>query len=613
MDLLINLDHNDSVGLQLQIRQKLVEAILSGVLPAGHKMISSRRLAKQLNVARNTVVLAFNKLVDEGYLVSRERSGLFVNSQILDGRIGFDSDYVEPHQQQLRWNKKIKSSGIGTQEFRCPGDWQNYPHPFIDGYFDFSLYPVAQWQEASRLAFGGLQAVQLDSDNDTDDAMLVEQIRTKILPRRGINALKEEVLITSGSHHSLYLLTQLLCDKNTQAAMEDPGSPALRSCLELTHCQIKAQAIDEQGLIIDPSLAKSDLIFITPSHQQPTAVTMPLKRRKQLLEMAHCNDQIIIEDDSESEHNYLGEPTPALRSLDDNNQVIYVSSLPKAIAPGLGLGFIIASPTLIKEARRLRRLMVGNPPRSNQRSAAFFISLGHYDAFMMRIDRIFSQRWNALRDALNHYLPKSIITIPNQGGTAFWVKCPTKIPVNELVESAQKQGILIEPVNDYYADPNYFENNNESQCFRMGVTSISQNKIRSGVAQLAKLIREFSDNTTVMLEQSRNKPLTEKQLYQQLSGTTFKCQTVYGAPCFIELLADGTMHGRAGHENEETDSGRWWIEDGRWFRKWQQWAYAESVGYYVTINEGEINWYNLEGRLVDTATIQQTNQNSKLV
>ncbi len=609
MDLLIPLNPESKLGLQHQIRQKLVEAILSGTLPAGERIISSRKLSKQLKVARNTVVLAYNQLIDEGYLVSRERSGLFVNQRILEGRIGFSFSTESSKEEKQFWHNKIKISGLGKLEYSLPEDWQNHPYPFIDGNFDASLYPLAQWQEASRLAFGGLQTHHISASSDADDSMLIAQIRSKILPRRGINASQEEILITSGSQHALYLLTQLLCDKTTSVAMENPGSKALRSCLALTHCKVYPQPIDEKGLLLDVTLQDKEIIFVTPSHQQPTAVTMPMDRRLELISQANQFDQTIVEDDSECESNYFGEPQPALKSL-EKSRVIYVSALPKAIAPGLGLGFIVAPPALIEEARRLRRLMVGNPPKSNQRTAAFFISLGHYDAFMMRIHKIFEQRWNALRDALNHYLPQSILTIPNQGGTAFWVKCPEQVSVKQLILKASKQGILIESVDDYYADSLLDVHEQQGKCFRMGVTSLEKDKIRQGVEQLALLIRELSGSQEITLKQSSLNPLNKQQLEQQLAGATLICKTVDGAPCTIQLRKDGKMIGVAGYEDEETDFGKWWLEGDRWFRQWENWAYGEKEGYFITLNQGknaqhkEISWFNKTGRLIDTAVIQ---------
>jgi len=626
MKLLISLDKDSKLGLQLQIREKMVSAILSGALPVGEKIISSRKLSQQLKVARNTVVLAYNQLVDEGFLVSLERKGLFVNSAILEdhetaliANLNTRAKIKNSENKELSkkfWSEKIKIKTFNKANYSCPNDWYRHPYPFIDGMFDSSLYPVSQWQEASRLAFRKANSQQLSSNPMGDDYRLIEEIKTKILPRRGITAQNQEILITSGSQQALFLLVNLLCNTSTKVAMEEPGSYTLRRCLELTGCHIQSQLIDSNGLIIDDNLNTCHVIFVTPSHQHPTAVTMPLERRQQLIATSQTQQQLIIEDDSESERSYFENPKPALRSLDSHNHVIYVSAIPKAIAPGLELGFIVAAPELIKQARRLRYLMFGNNNQSLQRTAAFFLFLGYYDAFMIKLNTLFQQRWSALRDALNHYLPNSILTIPNQGGTAFWVKCPEYLSMKNLVTQAAKQGILIEPVKDYYAHKQNYKADHSQACFRMGVTSISENEIRPGVEKLAKLIRDFSAKQTKTLKNSQLKPLSEKQLFAKLAGATLLCKTVYGAPCEINIRADGKLSGQAGHDNEDTDNGHWWIEDGRWFRQWKSWSYAEQAGFFVTIDQQQINWFNQNGRLVDTAIIhfpEAGTSNQKLV
>ncbi len=138
-------------------------------------------------------------------------------------------------------------------------------------------------------------------------------------------------------------------------------------------------------MVISSRLDRAQVIYVTPSHQVPTAVTMATQRRHALLKKAHELDQLIIEDDFEHESNFLGQPHPALRSMDRDNRVIYVSALPKVLAPGLRIGFIVAAADLIREARRLRQLVIGRPSLLNQRTAALFLSLGHYDAFMAKL------------------------------------------------------------------------------------------------------------------------------------------------------------------------------------------------------------------------------------
>ena len=184
---IIYLDPTSSLNLQGQIRQKLVEAILNDTFPVGRRLPSSRKLADQLKVARNTVVLAYQQLIDEGYLISRERSGLYVNEKILERRVGFDGRTRAPRPESPFWLSRLKTSVPREQEFSCPQNWQQYPYPFIEGQFDQSLYPIKEWREANRLALGVRDINEWAGETgDLDDPMLIDEIRKKILPRRGI-------------------------------------------------------------------------------------------------------------------------------------------------------------------------------------------------------------------------------------------------------------------------------------------------------------------------------------------------------------------------------------------------------------------------------------------
>jgi len=596
---LFYLDPSSSLSLQNQIRQKLVEAILQGTFPSGTRLPSSRKLAEQLKVARNTVVLAYEQLTEEGYLESRERSGFFVNENILEGRIGFSGRSSAASEPDSAWQSRIKTKTQATAMFQWPSDWQKHPFPFIDGYFDSSLYPTAQWREASRMALGARVIHEgTVTEGHADDPALIEEIRTKMLPRRGISAQADEILITLGEQNALYILTQLLSDKSTHVAMEEPGNPRMRQLLLQAGAKIIGQPVDEHGMVINTRLDTARLIYVTPSHQVPTAVTMPEQRRRALLKQAIARNQLIIEDDIEHENNYLGQPHAALRSMDSGNRVIYVSGLPKVLAPGLRIGFIVAAPDLIREARKLRQMIIGRPSMINQRTAAFFLSLGHYDAFMTRLYKIMGKRWDALRQALNHYHRGSEITLPTQGGTALWVECPGHIKVEYLVSEAAKRGILIEPDTHYYIGERQPRN-----FYRLGVTSIPEKNIREGVNQMERLIRELSGDRIEQLQAGNPKLLSGKVLRKILPGATILYKTFYGDPCTIELLENGDMVGCSGHANEDCDQGKWWIEGSLYYRQWNNWSYAERAAFQVTLDENHIQWWRPEGRLVDSAII----------
>jgi GntR family transcriptional regulator/MocR family aminotransferase len=595
---LFYLDPESGLSLQNQIRQKLVTGILSGAFPAGSRLPSSRKLADQLGVARNTVVLAYEQLIDEGLLTSRARSGIFVNDNVFEGRVGLSNPPATPGEQDERWLHRIRTGSGQGQRFQWPADWQQHPYPFIEGHFDTSLYPTAQWREASRMALGArIVREGTVTEGDADDPLLIEEIRSKMLPRRGINARPEEILITVGQQNAMFLLTQLLTDESVRVVMEEPGNPRMRQLLALRKARVVHQPVDENGMVISSRLEQAHLIYVTPSHQVPTGCTMATQRRQALLKKARDLDQLIIEDDFEHESNFVGQPHPALRSMDDENRVIYLSALPKVLAPGLRIGFIVAAPALIREARRLRQLAIGRPSLLNQRTAALFLSLGHYDAFMVRMHQEMSRRWTALRDALNHYRA-NLITMPNQGGSVFWVKCPDSIDVETLASEAAKRGILIEPDTHYYAGSRSSRN-----CFRMGVTSIPGERIREGVKQLRELMWELASGEAEFLDLEDPALLRGAEVESVMSGSTWIYKTVYGDPATFRLHPDGRLSGRAGHADEEHDEGLWWVEGDLWCRQWKQWAYGEPKRYYISRQGQQLRLYNVSGRLVDSAII----------
>jgi GntR family transcriptional regulator/MocR family aminotransferase len=600
-DAIIYLDFDSDIELQSQIRQKLVEGILNGVFPPGCKLPSSRKLAEQLGVARNTVVLAYQQLVAESYLVSRERSGIFVNRDMLDGRLGFDARSGTARREEAAlWRKRVKSPITGNTVIRDIPDWKKYPFPFIDGKFDTTLFPLTEWREANRLALSVADVNEWSTGSgDADDHVLVEEIRTKILPRRGIQANSDEILITMGTQNGLSLVTELLVDKTVSVAIEEPGNSAMRQLLQKRQAKLFLQRVDEEGIVVNAGLNACDLVYVAPSHQIPTAVAMSTARRRQLLKAAVDHDFVIVEDDYECETNYENRPLPALRSMDKDNRVIYLASLSKVFAPGIRLGFIAASPEFIERARELRRMMLNHPPLNIQRTVAYFLSLGHYDSLMLRLGKIFRERRRELREALNNTRGVPIEISPVVGGTTYWVRSPEDFDVDHLVQEAMRNGILIEPVRHYYADAGNAEN-----CFRMGVTSLAAEKIRPGVTKLVEVIRDIVKGHVEHLETSSGDWLTGDDLQQAMSGATVLVPEVYRDPCTIELHADGSMSGRIGYANEDRDTGCWRVDGDRFYRRWNRWNYAEERGYYIVIDGDTIKYFNDDRQVVDSGLIR---------
>jgi GntR family transcriptional regulator/MocR family aminotransferase len=486
-DWLIHIRRDEYSSLQTQIREALVSAILDGQLAQEEPVPSTRKMAKTLGVSRNTVVLAYQGLLDDGYLIARERSGYYVSDKALATVPATMSKPVAPVEStsSSEWDRRLVNRPAEQENISKPLDWQSYKYPFIYGQVDHNLFPLAEWRDCARQALGKRWFGAWTNDTWAhDDPLLVEQIRRRILPRRGIMASDDQVLITLGAQNALYLLASLLVRQGTKTVVEEPGFSDVRNIFQLKTDHVRLGPVDSNGLQISSALEDCDVVFTTPSHQFPTTVTMPLERRLDLLKLASERDFIIIEDDYEFETNYVNEPCPALKSLDDDDRVIYVGSLSKTLFPGLRLGFMVGPKPLIDQARALRRLMVRHAPNNNQRTAALFLSLGHHDTLIRRLHRAYRARWEIMGEALAEYLPDSSSN-PSFGGTSFWVEGPKQLDCDVLTEAAKANGILIEPGRIYFgAQPR------PGNFFRLGFSSIDDARIRPGIELLATTINE---------------------------------------------------------------------------------------------------------------------------
>jgi GntR family transcriptional regulator / MocR family aminotransferase len=485
-EVLFQLPDDDRSNLQTRIREMLVGAILDGHLPPGSPVPSGRRLAQQLKVARNTVVLAYEHLVDEGYLVARERSGFYVSEDIVKGHVRSTRKRHLRSADPLHWRGRTRFDFRKQRQINKPQDWQRYPFPFLYGQYDPALFPIADWRECCRDA-ASVRAINAWAGDraDRDDPELIEQIHTRVLPRRGVFADPDEILITLGAQHALYLTAHLLLSPESTVGMEDPGYTDARNVFHSLTRRVRPLPVDASGLIVSENLDGCECVYVTPSHQVPTTVTMPATRRQEILTAAGERDFIVIEDDYESELNYADEPVPALKSMDDAQRVIYVGSLSKTLAPGLRMGYLVGPRAFMEQARILRRLMLRHPPANNQYIVAQFLKRGYHDALVRRLHHTLRDRWRVMIAALDTHFPGSVFNRAF-GGSALWVALPPHVDADGLELAAREHGVLIEAGNVFFDRP-------DKPCnwIRLGFSSISSDRIPEGVATLARLVNEI--------------------------------------------------------------------------------------------------------------------------
>ena len=465
--------------LQGRVREMVVHSILTGLIPVDTAIPPSRALAQALGISRNTVSLALQMLVDKGFLVSRERSGLFVNRDILLGQASRSTQAPTPN-TAIDWSSRLTSSLDLQRNIVKPANWQEFRYPFVYGQFDPTLMPLKDWRlcaQQSLLAPAVKKWSQDFINRDYDP--LVDQILYRLLPARGIVAQREEILVTAGAQMACYMLANVLLDRNTVVGIEDPGYPDARNNFKSRSTQVRSLPIDGDGLMPSRGLGQCTYAYVTPSHQCPTGVTMPLERRHAILEIARKKNIVLFEDDHENELNFSGRPLPALKSLDTDGRVIYLGSLSKTLAQGLRLGFIVAPAELIKELRALRRLILRHVPTNNAHVASLFIAQGHHDAFIRKLNTTYRERRAILTDALSQYLPEYKVSNAI-GGSSAWIRGPSELNAIELAKSCASRGVLIEP------GAIFFNKSAKANLpyFRMGYAAIQGSLIGAGVREL---------------------------------------------------------------------------------------------------------------------------------
>ena len=472
------MDRSDA-ALQAQIRQALVGAIEGRVLPVGTRLPSSRRLAETLDVARNTVVFAYEQLIDEGYLVAQERSGVFVAAEGLGAR----RTALAPAPPPEDWSARFAIAPSRLRHIRKPRDWQSFPYPFLYGQFDAALFPAASWRECVAAASSRSSIADWAGDLiDEDDPDLIEQVCAQVLPRRGVWAARDELMITIGAQQALYLVTRLLVGPGTPVALEDPGYPDTRNMVTLAGGAIRRLPIDRDGADPRGAIDGCRVAFVTPGHQCPTTAVMSQPRRAALLAEAARHGTAIVEDDYDADLFAENSDAPPLRSLAGGGDVVYIGSLSKALAPGLRLGYVVAPAPVIAELRDLRRLMLRHPPSNNQRAMATFIALGHYRGHLMRVASTLGERAAAAEAAL----PEALTGFAWQRGAcaaSFWIEGPDGFDARTAEAAAREAGVLIEPGDVFFADPE-----NGRRCFRLGLSAIRTQRIGEGLRRLGRAI-----------------------------------------------------------------------------------------------------------------------------
>ena len=379
------LNFGSDSSLQNQLARQVKALIQDGGLRPGELMPSSRDLAQRLQVSRNTIVYAYERLVGEGYLETRERSGVFVSPSIA---AVLPSAREQPKRRAAGESKRVSSASTRQEKLTLPS-------PFRPCQPDVTLFPLAIWNRLRGRALRnqGAQLLHYQSNCSLGLPALRKVLASYLRDHRGVKCDWRQVAITTGSQQGLFLLSELLLRKGDLVYMEDPGYPGAQLAWKHAGATVVRGSLDEEGMKLPEVTGRRfSLLYTTPSRQFPTGVCLSLARRLALLEYAAETRTWIVEDDYDSEFRYSAPPLPSLQSLDRFGRVIYLGTFSKVLFPSLRLGYVVLPEELVEDFMRLRALMDDHGPLIDQATLAMFLESGAFSSHIRRCRKAYAER-----------------------------------------------------------------------------------------------------------------------------------------------------------------------------------------------------------------------------
>jgi GntR family transcriptional regulator / MocR family aminotransferase len=389
-------------SLHRRLYEALRRALLDGHVAAGDRLPSSRDLAADLKLSRNTVVSAINQLTVEGYLHSQVGSGTYASDNLPQTK---RASARQGAYTGSRTSITMQSSTLSRRGQRLATEFTASSHevqPFTPGSPDFSAFPVKLWQRLQNKHWRFNYAEMLDYAYSGGYGPLRRAVADYLRVFRSVQLEPEQVLITSGTQQSLELCAHLLADHGDTVWIEDPAYWGAVKAFLATGLKLHAVKVDEQG--IAPQ-ARDDaqaprLIYVTPSHQYPTGSVMSLARRQLLLQKARAHKAWVLEDDYDSEFRYSGPPVSSLEGLDVDERVLYMGTFSKVMYPGIKLGYLVVPKPLVEHFKQAHYDLNRPGQLPVQAALAEFIEQGHFASTIRRMRMSYSERRTSLLQAL---------------------------------------------------------------------------------------------------------------------------------------------------------------------------------------------------------------------
>lgn len=452
-----------------QTYEFIKERILNDVYPAKRKLPSIREIADTLCVSRNTVERAYMQLLAEGYVRSKEKSGYYVED--------FDKDAVA----QSRTDP-LPHDGCGAEKLGQPYDNPDTPYDFCYTNPPLDSFPFDTWRKLTNTVLYGPEAELVNNySNPFGDLDLRGELARYLFDSRSVACRPEQVVLQSGIADGFDRLLKLFSPQDDVIAFEDPCLSVARAAFVGAHFGTASLSVaSSQQFFRDLERSSAKLVYVTPSHQFPTGITMPLASRIKLLEWAAANDAYIVEDDYDSEFRYKTRAVPSLHALDGDGRVIYTSSFSKTLSPTLRVSYWVLPPKLLERYRERMELFPCPVPWINQRVLYHFFAQGHWDRHLRRYLTTNKRKRAVLLEACESAFEGALELSGANAGLHVWAKLEGHGSSRELIDSAHAAGVVVYPSECFYCDPA----KSEHSTFILGHSKIKEEDIRPGIERL---------------------------------------------------------------------------------------------------------------------------------
>lgn len=440
---MLKIERNSGIPIYQQIYEQIKADILSGNLPEGFRMTSTRMLADELRVGRNSVESAYDQLVLEGYMSAVPGSGYTVN------RMEFDL-YQEPPQAERRMIAPVKDT-CGHSTIR---------YSFQYGELGSESFPSKLWRTYVADMLDEPQAQFVHGYCDVrGDEQLRQEIRRYLYRSRGVRCETEQVILCSGTQSALEIIIRLFPDVHS-VAMEEPGYNGSRAVFQSHDFQILPVPVGEKGIDLHKlSDTSAPMVYVAPSHQFPTGAIMPIQSRMELLNLANERDMMILEDDYDSEFRYKGQPIPSLQSIDKSERVIYIGTFSKVLSAGLRMAYLVLPKHFLPAYQEKFQGYACTVPLLEQKVLARFMEEGQWEKQLRRICLAHKKKHDILVSAITQEMGDRVRLYGRNAGLHLLLEFTGGQNERALLEQALSCGVQVCPASPFWSNKDAYSGN----------------------------------------------------------------------------------------------------------------------------------------------------------